>query len=296
MRSSCLVLLLVGASSVASQTRAASDSVRSPEVLLVEHRWRAGSVDSVVVFLKRDGVYRAEILGSVASLTAIPASPPRYPAFVPRVGTTEAPEVFELHPARTGKHVLRLAGFPGGSEALLRIYSNDAEARVLVQQKDREWGIGLGLTAGHHSGYRVQATSPDSPGGSDVEGYVILDSGRGVSGCFGAGYQSLSEIGYGVAWAFAEARAQIFGRTFLGHELTQVGLSLRIAQGGITGSRSIDPSLLAAGIILTQHLTPGGRARGWSLQASFQHGWLGHMPELDHRQFSRLAGGLAWVP
>jgi hypothetical protein len=265
-------------------------------VLLVEHGWRAGTADSVVVFLKRDGVYRAEILGSAASITAIPASPPRYPAFVFRVGTTEAPEVFELHPARTGKHVLRLTGLAGGSEALLRIYSNDAEARVLVQQKDREWSMGLGLTAGRHSGYRVQPTSPDSPGGSDVEACLILDSGRGVSGCFGGGYQSLSEIGYGVDWAFAEARAQIFARSFLGHELTQLGLTLRIAQGGITGSRGIDPSLLAAGIILTQHLAADARARGWSLQASFQHGWLGHVPELDHRQFSRLAGGLAWVP
>ncbi|HEY7634835.1 MAG TPA: hypothetical protein VH763_04790, partial [Gemmatimonadales bacterium] len=242
MRNACVALLFLGFQSAAAQTSVAPDTTRAAELLVVEQDWR-GPEDSVVVRLRKGGVYRAEVLGTSAPLTAVAQDPPRYPAFVyQRDGAgADGSLVFELHPARSALHVLKLAGMTPGSEVVLRVYSNELEAQRFAQEKDRKWGIGLALAAGFHSSYRLEPVSGIDPaGGSAMEGCLVLDSGRGVSGCLGGGYESLPGMDYGIEWAFAEARVQLLSGRLIGDRLSQAGILFRAAQGGATRSRNID--------------------------------------------------------
>ena len=297
MRSAWAVALFLAPASLAAQ--AAHSAHSTPPVLLLEHHWQADSADSLIVVLKKDGVYWAEVLGGIGSLTAVPATPPQYPVFVEphEEPTMEGARVFELHPARSGPHVLRLVGVPAGTTPRLRVYSDEAQARQAARARDRQWGIGLAVNGGVHSGYLLEPSLTSSPAvGSDVEACLLLDSGHGVGGCLGAGYQSVPGAAYGVEWAFAELRAQVLGRRLVGGALTQLGLAFRLAQGGATRARSIDPSLIAVGVTVTQHLAPASRTRGWSLQGAYQHGWLGNLPAQDRRQIDRFTAGMSWIP
>jgi hypothetical protein len=139
-----------------------------------------GKADSVLVQLVKDGYYWIELSGSSAR-PVVGRVDSDWQAFVVPV---EAPgrdgsTLFEVHPGSRGLHVVSVPGAPVES-ATLRLYSHDGEAAIQRVMDDNDWGIGLGLVSGWHSGYRLAPSSADPHGGGDLEGSILIESGRGL--------------------------------------------------------------------------------------------------------------------
>jgi hypothetical protein len=298
---SCLLVVLTPAALPAQVgarpwSRPLSDSAT---VVLVEHQFSANTADSVLVSLRKSGFYWAELEGGAGTPVVRPTSRGRWEALVVPRGPAGGggPEVFEVHPGATEVHSVQVADLSPGTTVTLRLYGNPSEELRLKVARERSWGIGLGLAAGLHTGYRLDPTGGIQPGGGgDTEGCIIIESAIGLGGCLGIARQSLPDADASVIWYFIEPRMRLLSRPLFGSAQTDFGLSLRLAQGGETGPRNISPSQLSAGVYVTQHLSGSGRRRGWSIHLAYQHGKLGNVPETEHRDTDRVIGGLTWVP
>jgi hypothetical protein len=269
----------------------------SGAVLILQHDFVGGAPDSVAVTLRKTGYYRAELAGAAGTLLVRPSSGARWEALVVPVRMEDRAGIFEVHPGRSGTYWVQVAHLMEGRTATLRLYSDEPAARRIAVERERSWGIGLGLAAGFHTGYRLDPTGGLNPsGGGDVEGCILIETSSGLGGCLGIARQSLPDARVAVTWYFVEPRVRLLSRPLFGSSRTDLGLTLRIAQGSQIGSREISPTQVAGGIYLTQHLSPHGRSRGWSIYVAYHHGRLGNVPETEFRDTDRLAGGLTWVP
>jgi hypothetical protein len=269
-----------------------------PRVLVLEHLFTAGSTETVTVRLERRVKYWVTLSG--------PGTPEflqtrRYhpPALVAPVGPSGpgAAGEFEVYPAETGVHVIRLTGLTPGSQVTIRVYRDDFETERMASLHDHDFAVGLYLGGGLHSGYRLDPTGGDpATHGSDLEGCLLADTGHWFSTCIGAGRQTLPSADLTLTWFFIEPRARVYSGHLVGDHRFDLGASVRVAQSPETGARHISPSLLAVGVYVVQHLSPNLRQRGWSIYAAWQHGRLGNVPETEDRDNNRLTAGLTWVP
>lgn len=293
-----VILVLLKAGPLSAQAPAArADTGR---VLVLEHRFAGGAPDSVIVGLVRRVVYRATTDGRAAP-TFKPLRGYKWAALVVPFGKDAAGRAkeFEVHASETGAHLVSIEGLPPGSEVTLRLYRDDTETRRNADANDRDFATGLSFGGGFHSGYRLDPAGSASPGGGgDVEGCILAETGNWFSACLGVGRQSLPDASLTVTWYFIEPRARFLSRPLLGDHRTDLGASVRFAQASEVqaGTGYLSPSLLAAGLYLTQHLSPDNRRRGWSMYTAWQHGWLGNVPETERRSTDRFTAGLTWVP
>jgi hypothetical protein len=296
----CLIagagLFLLSSARLAAQVVAPADSTRIP---MLEHSFTAGSSDSVLVILERRGVYSAEVIGAPATPTFQPVRRYLWPALVVPVSGVQVgqPPRFEVQPGATGPHVVRVSDLPPGATAILRLYRDDVEARSRAKSRDRDFAVGLLLGGGMHSGYRLDPTGGADPaGGRDVDLCILAQSGGRFGACLGMARQSFPDADFTVTWFFVEPRVRLVSGRLFGDLSTDLGAGLRLGQAPETGPRHISPSLLAVGFNVTQHLSPDGRRRGWSLYAAWLHGRLGNVPETERRDSDRVTAGLTWVP
>jgi hypothetical protein len=263
--------------------------------VVLQHKF-LGESDSAVVALRRRTVYRAELSGS-DSLVIAPLGHRWAPLIVSTGFGPDGVRSFEVHPGTTGRYLMRVVGIRGDSGATLRIYGDRVETERLVLGRERNWNIGLGIGGGFHSGYRLDPTGGANPsGGGDLEGYLLIEGGFPVSVYLGVARQSFPDAEFVETWYFVEPRLRLLSRTLLGSSRTDLGVALRIAQGGEVGTREISPSQLGLGFYVNQHLAADGRRRGWSVFGAYQHARLGNVPETERRDTDRIFLGLTWIP
>jgi hypothetical protein len=284
--------LLIG---FAGKLGAQGGSLDSTEVVL-EHSF-ADQSDSAVVVLRRRVAYRAELSGS-DSLVITSLDAHRWPPLIVPTGfASEGARSYEVHPTTSGAYSVRVVGIRDASGAVLRIYGDRVETKRLAVGRERSWNIGLGLAAGLHSGYRLDPTGGADPsGGGDIEGYLLMEGGFPVSVYLGIARQSFPDAEFVETWYFVEPRLRLLSQTLLGTTRTDLGVMLRIAQGGEVGNREISPSQLGVGVFVNQHLAVEGRRRGWSVFGAYQHARLGNVPETEKRDTDRVFVGLTWIP
>ena len=140
----------------------------------------------------------------------------------------------------SGPYVVRLAGLPPGAGAIVRLFGDSVTTRRASRRHDEGLAVGIALGAGAHSGYRLDPTGGEPPGGGgDVEGCVVAQSGTWFSACLGLARQRFPDADRTVTWYFIEPRVTLWSGSLAGSARTEVGVSLRIAQGGETRPRNI---------------------------------------------------------
>lgn len=266
--------------------------------LLAEYRLGMTDADSVVLDLIGKTFYVLEVAGRDGEPTVVPTRPGRHRALVTPAGRApDGSARYELYPGWSGPHILRVPGAAGAGDVLVRIYVDAATTDRAERRHDDGLAVGIALGGGVHSGYRLDPTGGEPPGGGgDLEGCIVAESGSRLSACIGLARQRFPDADLTVTWYFIEPRVRVWSGSVAGAARTDIGISLRIAQGAETRPRNISPSQLAPGIHVIQHLAADGRRRGWSVWLNYSHGRLGNVPETEFRDTDRLAAGLAWVP
>jgi hypothetical protein len=296
MRSHLLLAGLVVSRSLLSPLSA--QETGGERILVSEHRFAPGSSDSLPLELERRVFYVLEVEGGAGEPVVLPVQRYQPRALVVPAGPTPSGgRRFELHTGWTGAHLARLPGIRPGAWAVLRVYRDDRETDRAARARDRDFAVGLMLGGGWHSGYRLDPTGGDPPGGGgDLEGCVLAEAGSRLSVCLGIARQRFPDSDFAITWYFLEPRFRVWNGDPIGASRTDIGVALRLAQGAETKPRNISPSQLAAGIYLVQHLAPEGRRRGWSVYLAYSHGRLGNVPETEFRDTDRFSAGLTWVP
>ena len=289
------LLLATPAALVAQRPARAPDSVR---VLVFERQFGADSAGDVVVSLEASIVYRAEVSGPGTPVFQ-PIARNGQPAFVVPVGPGPSTQSqrFEVYVRRTGPHRVSLAELPPGSTATLRLYRDTGLTRHIAERRDRAFALGLVLSGGVHSGYRLDPTGGADPrGGRDVEGCLLAATGDRLGTCLGVGRQSFPDAHFFVSWVFAEEQVRLVSGRFLGGRRTDLGAALRYSQALSAGPRNLHPALLTFGLQVTQHFATGGRRRGSGVFVAWQHSRLGDAPETEILDTDRFTAGVIWMP
>ena len=272
----------------------ARDSART---LLIELRAGSGFNMSTTMVLERRVVYWAELSGPGRPVFT-PEQRGAQPVFMVPIGdTTASLRRFEVYATSAGPHTVSIADVPSGSESVLRVYRDVVATQQIAARRAKLLRVGVMLSAGLHTGYRLDPTVGENPsGGSDYEGCLVAETGSILATCLGIGQQAFPDAGYSVVWFFVEESARLLRGKWLGSSLTDLGVSLRLAMSGEVSQRSLSPDLLAFGFFARQHLGDGDGQHGISLLLAWQHGLLGNVPETEMRTTHRLTAGLIWIP
>jgi hypothetical protein len=261
----------------------------------------SGRTDSVVIFLTRKVRYGAELQGGGARFSLAPVRHRNRAALlVPLKTPWSGKERFEVYPREDGEHVLRVTAVPGAEASSLALWSDaratrETEAAYQTQQ-DRTWGIGIMAGLGRYGGYFVESTDTGNPpGGTDVEVGLLLGSGGAFGGAVGFTHQDRGRLGYALNWLFLEPRVRAKSLHLLGGRSTDLGFSLRLAQANAS-DRTADPSMVAPGVFLTQHLDHGRGARGISTTLAYAYSILGNVDRDTQRSYHRVSLSLGWLP
>jgi len=288
------LLILVPSRLAAQDGAGARDRGRE---LLLEHRFRPDSADSIVVILEQHIIYWAELTGPGAPLFQPQRRRPR-PAFLVPIasGAGDQTRRFEVYALQAGPHVVSLSGLPPGTTATLRLYRDVVETRRIAEKLDRELAVGVLVAGGFHSGYRLDPIGGADPhGGGDVEACILAQTAR-FGTCVGVGRQSFPDAGFVATWVFIEERVRLASSSFWGTRLTEFGVALRYSQGITVGPRSLNPGLLGVGLYVTQYIAIKGRRGGSRIFGAFQHNRLGLAPETELLDSNRFTTGIAWTP
>lgn len=246
--------------------------------------------DSVIVSLRRHGQYRVLLSRSHLTASAIPLKRAS-PALLVNV-TPQGPvsyTILEVYPYTTAPHVLFTAA--SGDTVRIWLWADRAEERRSAEARDREWGIGLLVGAGYHSGYRIRPADPTPAAASaDFETGLLFGSSGRLSGLLGVTMQPRYSGAESVLWVFAEPRMRI-----LRHRPIGLDLALRIGQGAASNSAN-DPSLIGLGLALAYSLDDRPGARGWRAGLHLMYGWLGNVGESNDSKMLRAGVTLSWLP
>jgi hypothetical protein len=266
------------------------------DTLLVD-RTLSGVADSFRVQLAEGGQYRIVLTPGTATLTAISADKRASSAFPARVreGSGVTPTLIELYPPRTAEYIVRISASTGLAGGRVQLWSDRKLAEEKRASRDRAWGLGVGLAGGWHSGFYTGADDENSgQSGSVLEGCLLVGSSGPVSGCLGFTTMALGSNENKLTWFFLEPRFRV---TSLGSpdRPLDVIISARIGQGN-SERLSVDPSMLAPGVIVSYHLDSRPGARGWRLNFQALYALLGNVDTPNNSNFAQLTLGLAWIP
>ena len=278
-----------------AQVQTAPDSVLG-DTLLID-RPLTGVSDSFRITLVQGGQYRVSLSPGAATLEAISADKRLSTAFPARVreGAGANPTIIELYPPRTADYVVRVRSAAGLVGGRIQVWSDRKLAESKQEQRDRAWGIGLGLAAGWHSGYYTGADDANGgQSGSALETCILVGSSGPVSGCLGFTRQELGSDVNAISWFFIEPRVRLVSIHSLGRPLDVI-LSARLGQGS-SERLGVDPSLIAPGLLLSYHLDDRPGARGWKATFQVLYAFLGNVDTPYNSDFAQLTLGLSWIP
>ena len=147
----------------------------------------------------------------------------------------------------------------------------------------------------YHDGYHIRSddTVPRS-GSVAYEGGLIFGTSGRFSGVLGVGADPRDGQSRPVTWVFGEPRIRIYEWP---RERRVVDLEVagRIGQGN-SGPRSVDPSELAAGLVVACHLDHAPGSRGLRAVLEILHGRFGNVGDFTGNQFTSLSVNLSWLP
>jgi hypothetical protein len=177
------------------------------------------------------------------------------------------------------------------------LYRDVAETERVRKEQDGGVMVGLMFAGGAHSGLGLDSVAGPNPrGGSNYEACLLMQSSDRFATCVGGARQYMPDYDEAVGWLFLEERARLFTVTPVGTHNTDVGVAVRLSKSLGVGTHAVYPSMLSFGVHVTQHLAGGGRRRGWSLVAGWQHGSLKGTHTSKDPVADQIVAGLIWIP
>jgi hypothetical protein len=264
-------------------------------VLIAELHFGPDSAKTSRLELEKETIYWAEVVGRGTPLVK-PVRGGREAFLVP-VEDGKAPPRFQIYPYHSGSYAVSLVDRDSAGIATLRLYRDVAETERVRKEQDGGVMVGLMLAGGAHSGLGLDSVAgPDPRGGSNYEACVLMQSSERFATCVGGARQYMPDEDEVVGWVFLEERARLFTLTPVGTHNTDVGVAVRLSKSLGIGSRGVYPGMLSFGVHLTQHLAGGGRRRGLSVVAAWQHGSLKGTHTSQDPVADQLVAGLIWIP
>jgi len=264
------------------------------DTLLVATRFASPFSDTISLPLYRNGQYRVAVLPGDAQLRVRPVTG-KADAFVARarLGSNGRSSVFEVSPIVTAMHRVTVSQVTPQDTVSIWIWADRPREAGLRERREREWGVGLLVAAGYHSGYRTHSSDPSAKGSADFLAGVLIGSSRRLSLLVGVFQDSRYAGSHSVTGVLAEPRVQLV-RTRLGGRALVLEAVGRIAQGN-SATITVDPSYYGLGPLLTYHLDSRPGSRGWRLEAQVTQNWVRNIP-VSGQGFSRVAMGISWLP
>jgi hypothetical protein len=281
-----------GASPAAAQF-AANASVPPGDTLLV-NRSLHGPVDTLRVRLEKGGQYRVVLWPANAQLQAVRADG-RGSAFAVRAreGNGATSTLVELYPPQTTEYLVIVSSTPDVPNARLELWADRKLAAEHQEKRDRGWGIGLSVAGELYSGYSVIEGYPDE-GGTGIGGCLLVGNSGPFSACLGFDSQPRDGEAGTINWYFLEPRYRVLTAHALGRPFDLL-VTFRLGQGH-QALLSVDPSLLAPGVMLAYHLDDRPGARGWRLTLQVYTALIGNTELAQKPTYVAGALGLSWIP
>jgi hypothetical protein len=284
--------LALAASPGAAQVPVTPDTTLGDTILV--NQALQGPVDSFRIHLTKGGQYRVALWPANARVEGT-LQGGRATAFAPRIreGVGTHPTVIELYPPQTGEYLLVTTLPTGLSGGTMQLWSDRKLASSRQEARDRTWGIGLGLTGEVYSAYSTVEGYAEE-GGTGVGGCVLFGSSGPLSGCLGFDYQARSGETGSLTWFFIEPRFRVLTTHAFGHPMDLLA-SLRLGQGH-QSRLSVDPNLIAPGVLLAYHLDDRPGARGWRLVFQVYGALVGNTTFAQKPTFASASLGVTWIP
>mgnify|MGYP003576034852 FL=1 len=264
-------------------------------VLMTELHFGLDSARPSTLELEKGTIYWAELVGRGTPLVK-PVRGGR-DAFLVPVEDGKDPPRFQIYPYESGLHEVSLVDRNSTGIATLRVYRDVAETERVRKEQDGGVMVGLMFAGGAHSGLGLDSVVGTHPrGGSNYEACVLMQSSNRFATCVGGARQYMPDYDEAVGWLFLEERARLFTVTPVGTHNTHVGVAVRLSKSLGVGTHPTYPSMLSFGVHVTQHLAGGGRRRGWSLVAGWQHGPLKGTDTSEDPVADQIVAGLIWIP
>lgn len=280
------------ASPLAAQV-AANAGVPPGDTLLVN--WSLhGPVDTLRVRLEKGGQYRVVLWPANAQLQAV-TSDGRGAAFSVRAreGNSATSALIELYPPQTAEYLVIVASAAGVADARLELWADRKLAAAHQEERDRTWGIGFSVAGELYSGYSVIEGYPDE-GGTGIGGCLLVGNSGPFSACLGFDSQPREGEAGTINWYFLEPRYRVLTANALGHPFDLL-VTFRLGQGQ-QALLSVDPTLLAPGVMLAYHLDDRPGARGWRLTLQVYTALIGNTELAQKPTYVAGAVGLSWIP
>ncbi|MDA0233869.1 MAG: hypothetical protein OSW71_02910 [Proteobacteria bacterium] len=284
-----LLVLQLEASPVAAQAAGTPPG----DTLLVTRPLR-GPADTLKVRLEKGGQYRVMLWPAAAQLQAMTLDG-HASAFAARTreGAGGGPTLVELYPPQSADYSIIITSAPGSPNAHVELWADRKLAAAHQEQRDRAWGIGLSIAGELYSAYSTIEGSPEE-GGTGIGGCLLVGSSGPFSACLGFDTQARSGEAGSLTWYFLEPRYRLLMAHALGRPFDLL-VTLRIGQGH-QELLSVDPSLVAPGVMLAYHLDDRPGARGWRLTVQAYGALIGNTNQAQKPTFLSGALGLSWIP
>ena len=264
-------------------------------VLMTELHFGLDSARPSTLELEKGTIYWAELVGRGTPLVK-PVRGGRDAFLVPDEDGQDPPR-FQIYPYESGLHEVSLVDRNSTGIATLRVYRDVAETERVRKEQDGGVMVGLMFAGGAHSGLGLDSVVGTHPrGGSNYEACVLMQSSNRFATCVGGARQYMPDYDEAVGWLFLEERARLFTVTPVGTHNNDVGVAGRLSKSLGVGTHPTYPSMLSFGVHVTQHLAGGGRRRGWSLVAGWQHGSLKGTHTSKDPVADQIVAGLIWIP
>jgi hypothetical protein len=288
-----LAVIAVLAAQLSSAPLVRSQAVN--RVFIAELHFGLDSARTSRLELEKGTIYWAELVGRGTPLVK-PARGGRE-AFIVPVEDGKDPPRFQIYPYESGLHEVSLVDRSSAGIATLRLYRDVAETERVRKEQDGGVMVGLMFAGGAHSGLGLDSVAGPNPrGGSNYEACLLIQSSDRFATCVGGARQYMPDYDEAVGWLFLEERARLFTVTPVGTHNTDVGVAVRLSKSLGVGTHAVYPSMLSFGVHVTQHLAGGGRRRGWSLVAGWQHGSLKGTHTSKDPVADQIVAGLIWIP
>jgi hypothetical protein len=288
-----LVLALAGSSPkpLVGQAEVPSDTVVLQGVM------RAPFQDTLDVFLSKRVVYVMTISPGSAVVVLKPLSRYGRAAFTVPLPERNDPghAALEVHTYESGIHHLTITAPASVDSVQFSIWTDQVTTARIIAAEERQWGIGPTLGVGYHTGYRITAGDPSPlPASAAFEGGLMVGTSGRFGGVLGVGWDPRARGSNHVTWVFAEPRVRFYEWPRI-RRVLDVELTARIAQGN-SRPRILDPSQLAAGLLVAYHLDRRPGSRGLRVGLQVQHGRLGNIGGFTGTQFTSVSFSTSWLP
>ena len=251
--------------------------------------------DTLVLLLHRNGQYRLAVLPPDTRVRIVPLVG-HGEAFVARtrLGTGGRSTIFEIAPFSTGAHAVVVTPANPTDTVELWAWADSAKEAQYRARRDRQWGIGIQVALGYHSGYRTQASDPPAAASGDYEAGVLVGSSGRLGILLGVRYDPRYTGTESITSAFAEPRLRL-ERWRLGHRAVTFVVTARIAQGN-SSPVAVDPSYYGVGALFAYQLDTRPGNRGWRVGVHISECWVHNVPVGNGSPFTHGALTLSWLP